>query len=132
MRGVRHHRRDLLARERVVVAGKPRALGGQVLEEELQLIADRTMQPDLAVGTPTHLDTFLEHALISRADRNRERRAQQRWPTRCLQIREQVSRLLGPLVAKVRHALLAVGLRAHDLVGVLDLPARQPQRQLVR
>ena len=47
-------------------------------------------------------------------------------------MREQVAREMRALVAHVGYALLAVGLGAHDLVRILDPPARDSQRELVR
>ena len=128
----RHHRRDLLGGERVVVARDLRALAGQVLQEQRQLIAERAVQADLAVGAPRHLHALLQLLLAAGADRDRERRSEQRRSAGGLQVGEQVARLLRALVAEVGDALLAVGLRLDDLVGVLDPPPRDPQRQAVR
>ena len=128
----RHHRRDLLGRQRVVVARDPRALPGQVLQEQRQLIAERAVQADLAVGAPRHLHALLQLLLVLGADRDRERRPQQRRAAGGLQVGEQVACLLRALIAEVGDALLAVGLRAHDLIGVLDPPPRDSQRQAVR
>ena len=127
----RHHRGHLLGRERVVVAGDARALRRQVLEEQLQLIADRTVQADLAVGAAAHLDALLEPFLVRGADGDRQRRAQERRLARGLQVGEQVARVLRALVAQVGDPLVAVGLGPHDLVGVLDPAPRDPQRELV-
>ena len=131
MRGGRHHRRHLLARERVVVADYARRLRRQVLAEELELVAERTMQPHLAVCAPAELHPLLERLLLRGRDSDRERRAQQRRPARGLQVREQVARLLGALVSLVARALLPVGLGLKDLVGVLNAAAREAQRELV-
>ena len=131
MGGGRHHRRHLLGRERVVVAGEPRALAGKVLKEELQLIPERSMQTDLAVGAPAHLHASLELGLARGPDRDHERRSEQRGATGGLEIGQQVPRLLGALEAEVRGALLPLGLRTQDLVSVLNPTARDPDRQLV-
>ena len=45
---------------------------------------------------------------------------------------EQITGLLRALVGEVRDALLAIGLCTHDLIGVLDPPSGNSQRQLVR
>ena len=91
----RHHRRDLLGGERVVVAGDPRSLSRQVLQEQLKLLAERPVQADLAICTAAHLDALLERLLIRRTDGDRERRPQQRRPARCLQVAEQIARFLS-------------------------------------
>ena len=49
-----------------------------------------------------------------------------------LEIGEEVPRLLGALVAEVRDALVAVGLGADDLVGILDTAANQAEGEIVR
>ncbi len=131
VRGGRHHRRDLLGRQRVVVASQPGPLTRQMLEEQLQLIAQRPMQAYLTVGAPAHLHALLQLLLAAGRNSDRERRAQQRRLARCLQVCEQVPRLLRALVAHVGDPLLPAGLRPHDLIGVLDPPSGDPQRQLV-
>jgi hypothetical protein len=103
-----------------------------VLQEQLELISQRSMQSYLPVGAPTHLHAPLELALVGCGDGDRKRRAQERRFARGLQVGEQIPRLLRALVAEVADALLARGLCAHDLVGVLDLATRDPQRELVR
>ena len=50
---------------------------------------------------------------------------------RGLQVGEQVPCFLGALEAEVRRALLSLGLRAQDLVGVLNPPPRDPEGELV-
>ena len=83
------------------------------------------MQPNLPVGAPAHLDALLQFGLVGRRDGQRQRGAQQGRPTRRLQIAEQVASLLRALVALVGNALVAVGLRPNDLVGILDAAARE-------
>ncbi len=132
MRGGGHHRGDLLGGERVVVSRHARALAREVLGEQPQLIPQRAVQMDLPVRAPDHLHALLELLLLARAHRDRERRPQQRRTAGGLQIGEQIPCLLRALIAEVRHALIAVGLGPDDLIGVLDAPARDPQRQPVR
>ena len=40
---------------------------GQVLQEQLQLVAERPVQADLAVGTPAHLHALLQLLLVGAA-----------------------------------------------------------------
>ena len=131
MGGGGHHRGDLLGCEHVVVAGDPRPLSGKVLREELQLVAQRPVQADLAVGPPAHLHAPLELSLAGGRHRDRQGPSQQRRTARGLQVAQQVARLLRALVAEIGNALLALGLGAHDLVCVLDPFARDPQRERV-
>ena len=51
---------------------------------------------------------------------------------RRLQVGQQVARVLRAVVAAVGDALVAAGLGARDLVGVLDAAAHEAHRQLVR
>ena len=130
VRGRRHHRRELLGEEHVVVTRHPGPLPRQVLDEQLQLIAERTMQlAPRRYARGSDSIAALELRLASGADGECDRRAQQRRPARRLQVGQQVARFLGALVAQVRDSLLAHGLGASDLIGVLDLAARDPHRQ---
>ncbi len=128
----RHHRRDLLGRERVLIAEHARALARQVLKEQLHLLADRAVQADLAVSAAGSVHALLQPALALRTKRDREAGAQQRRSAGALQVGEQLPRLLAALQAALGDPLLTVCLRARDLVGVLDAATRDPQRELVR
>ena len=103
-----------------------------MMQEQLQLVADGTMQRDLAVRPAAHLDSFLELLLIGRAHGDCERRPQERGTARRLQMRQQVPRLLGALVPQVGDSLVPVRLGPHDLIGILDPATSNPQGQLVR
>ena len=131
MRGRRHHRGDLLGSEGVVVSRDAGALAGQVLREQSQLIAQGPVQLDLAVGAPDHFHALLELLRLAGADRDGERGPQQRRPAGGLQVGQQVASLLGALVAEVGNSLVTVGLGPHDLIGVLDPPPCDPQRERV-
>ena len=98
-----------------------------MLEEQVELIADRPMQPDLPEGSPAGLDTALELGLSVGSHVNRERRPQQGRMACRLEIRQEVPRFLVALVAEVRDPLVPVGLGADDLVGVLDTAANQAE-----
>jgi hypothetical protein len=128
----RHHRCHLLDHERVVVAPRARGLAGEVLAEELELLAERAMQRDLAEGPPAGRHPALELVGLGGGDRYREACSEQGWATRGLQIAEQVACGLGALVALVAGPLVAVVLGAQDLIGVLDAPAHQPHGRAVR
>ncbi len=78
-----------------------RALPGQVLHEQAQLIAQRPVQLDLAVGAPDHFHALLELLRLARADRDGERGPQQRRPAGGLQVGQQVAGLLGALISEV-------------------------------
>ena len=90
------------------------------------------MQADLTVGASAHLHAPLQLGFVARRDSDRDRRAQQRRPARCLQVGQKIASLLRALEAEIGDALLAVGLRTHDLVRVLDPAPRDPQREAVR
>ena len=127
----RHHRGHLLGREGVVVAREPRPLTGQMLQEQLQLVTERPVQANLAEGAAAHLDAPLELSLVGGSDGDHERRPQQRRATGGLQVGQQVPRFLGALEAEIGGALLPVGLRPQDLVGVLDAAPGEPESDLV-
>ena len=128
----RHHRRDLLGGQGVRVAGDAGPLAGKVLHEQPQLIAERPVQPDLAVCAPAPARPAARARRGRRRRQRRDRGPQQRRAARCLQIGEQVTGLLGSLVAEVGDPLVARRLGAQDLVGVLYPAAGEAQRQLAR
>src|SRR5439155_3959600 len=101
MRRGRHHGRHLLRGQRVVIADDPGALTRQVLEEQLQLVAQRPVQADLPVCAPAHLDALLQLLIAFGPHGYGERGPQQRRTGRGLQVCEQVARLLRALVAEV-------------------------------
>ena len=126
MPGGRHHGGDLLDREGVLVAAGARGLAGEVLAEELELLAERAMQRDLAEGPTAGGDAALELVGVGGGDGHGEARAQQRRVAGRLQVPQQVAGGLRALVALVAGPLVAVVLGAQDLIGVLDAPPHQP------
>src|SRR5258708_2853246 len=131
MGGRGHHRRKLFRRERVVVAGHACSLTGEMLNEQLELFTERPVEPHLPICPAGELDSRLELALRRCTDGDADRRAQEGRPARCLQVSEQISRLPGALITEVACALLPSGLRAQDLVGILDLATSQSQGEFV-
>ena len=126
-----HHRGRLLGREHFVVSAHARSLRGQLLHEELELIAEWAVQADIPERAARGLHSLLELILAQGCDRDRERRSQKRRAPACLQVSEQVARLMRALDAQIGRSLIALGLRAIDLVGVLDPFARDTNRELV-
>ena len=126
MPGGRHHGGDLLDRQGVLVAAGPRGLPGEVLAEELELLAERAMQRDLAEGPTAGGNAALELVGVGGGDGHRETRAQQRRVAGRLQVPQQVASGLRALIALVAGPLVAVVLGAQDLVGVLDAPPHEP------
>ena len=90
------------------------------------------MQANLAVGAAAHLHAALELGLA-----RRPRRRARTSPATTEGGWRPADRTVGPSLpgcarAEVGGTLLALGLRAQDLVGVLDAATRHPDGELVR
>ena len=132
VRGDRHHRRDLLGRHNVVVVADSHPLTRELGHEQLELRAERAVELHLTICAPGRLDAALELRGVCGGHRYGERCTQERRLALGLKLGEQVTRLLRAVVAPIRDALIALGLGAGDLVGVLNAAAHEPQCKLVR
>ena len=86
VRGERHHRGDLFGGEHVVVTSDGRALAGERCDEQAELVPERTMQAHFAERAPNGVDAPLKLIRVEGRNGDRQRRPQQRWMTRRLQV----------------------------------------------